>query len=141
MDKTDNFSKSSDSYFCNNGAPDILEFPLCSTSSTAADLEDGIVKRLLPGDINILAKDYTRKCMPKIEPCYACNWEREEHDVNESCDYSHFCPELPERYECTKHEQLIASLNPLELLEICDSIASNIPWCISYLNKQWQDSD
>ena len=122
-----------------NEAPDFIEFPYCSTALTIADLEDGQLRRLLPGDINIIAKDCANKCMKRIEPCYACTWEKEEHDEDASCNYSHFCRELPERYQHVKKEQLIASMDPLEILEKCSSIATNIAWCISYLKKQFSD--
>ena len=79
-----------------NEAPDIIEFPYCSTALSFADLENDQPRRLLPGDIAIIAKHYAQKCITKIEPCYACTWEKEDHDADTSCNYSHFCKELPE---------------------------------------------
>ena len=73
--------------------------------------------------------------------CSDCKWQKELLDAgNGSQVFPHFFMESPVLYEKTKHYLLIASLNPLEVLERCIPLATNLDWCIFELKSLWADA-
>ena len=101
-----------------------------------------------------MMKQFTREDLQKITvelaqenlhvteaACSDCKWQRELCDANDGSQvFPHFCMESPDLYERVKHDLLIASLNPLEVLRRSIPLADNLDWCILELLSLWSDT-
>ena len=100
---------------------------------------DSIKCELNADDILAFAVQYGMKKMPTIEPCYGCIWARTT--TLDEFPFKHFCQDMPELYSNTKRDQFISSLDPLIVLKKCANIATNLPWCVSYVHAVMNDNE